>query len=82
LTAGAGAGDDSGRFAQLLGPLDARGGNGLARRDYSKLCETIEQADFFVVEVLGRREVSDLCAIGETQQRRIDGLKRTDAGTS
>jgi len=82
LASDAGACDDGCGLAQLPGPLDARRSDGLARRDYSELREAIEQADFFFVEVLGRREVSDLCAIGKTQQRRIHCLQPADAGTS
>ena len=54
LAADAGAGDDGGGLAQFLGPLDAGRGDGLARRDYAELRETIEQTDFFFVEVLAK----------------------------
>ncbi len=60
LAADAGARDDGGGFAQFLGPFDARRGDGLARRDYAELRKTIEQADFFFVEMIRWSEILEL----------------------
>ena len=50
------------------GPLDARGGDGLARRDHAELRKAVEQSDFLFVEVMRRRIIPNFSAVRKTQQ--------------
>ncbi len=66
-------------FAEVGGPFDLRVKDGFARGDGGELRETVQQGDFFFIEVIGDAIIARFGCIRETDRAGRDQLHRPDA---